>query len=42
MKQDSSDVSDDLSHAADEHGEGEAPNPPPEAEIEMDQADGAK
>lgn len=42
MKQDSSDVSDNLSHAADEHGNRKAPGPPPEAEIEMDQADDAK
>lgn len=42
MEEDSSNVADNLSHAADEHGDGEAPSPPPEAEIEMSQADGGK
>lgn len=42
MEEDSSDVSDNLSDAADEHGDREAPNPPPEAEIEVNQPDESK
>jgi hypothetical protein len=41
-QQDSADVSDNLSQAADEHGDGEAPSLPPEAEIRMNDADEAK
>lgn len=42
VEEDSSDVSDNLSNAADEHGDREAPGPPPEAEIEMSQPDDGK
>lgn len=42
MEEDPSDVSDNLGDAAHEHRDGEAPVPPPEAEIEMDQPDGGE
>lgn len=42
MEEDSSNVSDNLSDTADEQGDREAPSPPSEAEIEMNQADGSE